>query len=56
MNIGLEREKNERKNVNIFLSISCNICFGHSAEPSHRDGSSEYPQHTFWLRNKKIHL
>ena len=22
-------------------------------EPSHRDGSFEYPQHMFWLRNKK---
>ena len=24
-----------------------------SKEPSHRDGSFEYPQHMFWLRNKK---
>ena len=39
--------------VNIFLSISVNICFGCSKEPSHRDGSFEYPQHMFWLRNKK---
>ena len=23
-------------------------------EPSQRDGSFEYPQHIFWLRNKKI--
>ena len=28
------------------------MCFGCSKEPSHRDGSFEYPQHTFWLRNK----
>ena len=28
--------------------------FGCSKEPSHRDGSFEYPQHMFWLRNKKI--
>ena len=27
--------------------------FGCSKEPSHRDGSVEYPQHMFWLRNKK---
>ena len=30
------------------------MCFGCSKEPSHRDGSFEYPQHRFWLRNKKI--
>ena len=28
------------------------MCFGCSKEPSHRDGSYEYPQHMFWLRNK----
>ena len=38
--------------VNIFLPIFFNICFGCSKEPSH--GSFEYPQHMFWLRNKKI--
>ena len=30
------------------------MCLGCSKEPSHRDGSFEYPQHMFWLRNKKI--
>ena len=40
----------------IFLSISLNMCFGCSKEPSHRDGSFEYPQHMFWLRNKKINF
>ena len=30
------------------------MCFGCSKEPSHRDGSFEYPQHMFRLRNKKI--
>ena len=30
------------------------MCFGCSKEPSHLDGSFEYPQHMFWLRNKKI--
>ena len=44
----------ERKNAIIFLSISLNMCFGCSKEPSHRDGSSEYPQHMFQLRNKKF--
>ena len=29
------------------------MCFGCSKEPSHRDGPFEYPQHMFWLRNKK---
>ena len=29
------------------------MCFGCSKEPSHRDDSFEYPQHMFWLRNKK---
>ena len=32
------------------------MCFGYSKEPSHRDGSFEYPQHMFWLRNKKINF
>ena len=38
----------------IFLSISVNMCFGCPKEPSHRDGSFEYPQHMFWLRNKNF--
>ena len=42
--------------VNISLPISFNICFGCSKEPSHLDGSFEYPQHMFWLRNKKINF
>ena len=32
------------------------MCFVCSKEPSHRDGSFEYPQHMFWLRNKKINF
>ena len=32
------------------------MCFGCLKEPSHWDGSFEYPQHMFWLRNKKNHL
>ena len=42
----------ESKTVNIFLSIRLNIVLG-AQEPSHRDGSFEYPQHLFWLKNKK---
>ena len=44
------------KIVNIFLPISFNICFGCSKEPSQWDSSFEYPQHTFWLRNKKVNI
>ena len=43
----------ERKIVIIFLPINLYMCFGCAKEPSHRDGSFEYPQHLFWLRNKK---
>ena len=42
--------------VNIFLTITVSICFRYSNELSDRDGSFEYPQHMFWLRNKKIHF
>ena len=45
-----------RKIAIIFLSISLNMCFECSNEPSHRDGSFEYSQHMFWLRNKKINF
>ena len=44
------------KIVIIFLSISLNLCFGWSKEPSHRDGSFEYPQHMFWFRNEKTNF
>ena len=42
-----------RKIAICFLSISLNMCFGCSKEPSHREGSFEYQQHMFWLRYKK---
>ena len=35
LTIGLAKQKFQRKNVNIFLPISFNICFGCSKEPSH---------------------
>ena len=47
------KQNNLRKIAIILLSISLNICFGCSNEPSDRDGSFEYPQHMFRLRNKK---
>ena len=43
----------EHKIAIIFLFIGLNMCFGCSKEPSHWDGSFEYPYHKFWLRNKK---
>ena len=58
-NIGPDKQIFKHKIVIIFLPISLNMCFGCSKEPSHRDGTSqgdgslEYPQHMFWLRNKK---
>ena len=50
---GLDKQNFERKIVNMFLLISFNICSECSKTPSHCDGSIEYPQHMFWLRNKK---
>ena len=44
------------KIVIIFSPFIINIRCGCSKEPSHCDGSFEYPQHMFWLRNKKISL
>ena len=43
----------EHKIVIIFLPISLSICFGCSKEPTHPDGSFEYPQQMFWLKNRK---
>ena len=37
----------------ISLPINLKMCFGCSKEPSHWDGSFEYPQHMFWLWKKK---
>ena len=54
--MGQLSKNNFRKIVIIFLSISLNMGFGCSKEPSHRDGSFEYPQHMFWLRNKENNL
>ena len=38
----VKQQKKKRIIAIIFLSISLNICFGYSKEPSHRDGSFEY--------------
>ena len=34
-------------------SIHLLMCFGRSKEPSHRDGSFEYPKYMLWPRNEK---
>ena len=53
--IGPDRQKVfSKKILNAVLPINFNICFGRSKELSQRDSSFEYPQHMFWLRNKKI--
>ena len=46
--IGPEKQIFSVKLTFFFLSINQNI------EQSHQDGSFEYPQHIFWLRNNKI--
>ena len=37
-------------------NICFNICFGCSKEQYHSDGSFEYQQHMFWLRNNEIKI
>ena len=39
-------------NCDHFLTNQFEHIFGCSKELSHRDGSFEYPQRKFWLRNK----
>ena len=51
--IGPVKKKKLCKIAIIFSSIILNMSFGCSKESSHWDGSFEYPQHMFWLRNKK---
>ena len=43
----------ESKIVIILLPINLNMCLGYSKEPSNGDGSFEYPQHMFLMRNKE---
>ena len=47
-------KNNLRKIEIIFLSISLNMCFGCSKEPSHRDGSFEYPQQKIRKNNFQL--
>ena len=48
-NIGLDKQKNHRKIVNICLPVI--LAYVVEAQ---RDSSFEYPQHMFCLRNMKI--
>ena len=41
------------KNFDIFLIFAQNIDCGYTLEPPRRGGSNEYPQSTFWSKNKK---
>ena len=39
--------------MSVFLPINLIVCFRCSKGPSHLDGSFEYPQHMFWVRNEE---
>ena len=43
----------ERTIINIFLPKSHNVCFGYSKEPSHCDGSFEYPKQIFVVEKEE---
>ena len=51
--IGPDKEIYLRKSLIIFLSNDLNVCFGCSNEPYEWDGSFEYQQHMFCMRNKE---
>ena len=38
----------------MFYIFAINIHCGYSLEPPRRGGSNEYPQCTFWIKNKTI--
>ena len=47
-------KQNFERKIIILLPINLNIGFGCSKEPSHLDGSTEYPRHMFPLPAAKI--
>ena len=49
----VKNEKNQQKNLNIFLIFAQNIDCGYTLEPPRRGCSNEYPQSMFWSKNKK---
>ena len=46
-------ENFQLKIFDIFLIFAQNIDCGYTLEPPRRGGSNEYPQPTFWSKNKK---
>ena len=48
----LKNGKFHWKNVDIFLIFAQNIDCGYTLEPPRRDGSNEFPQCMFWIKNK----
>ena len=40
--------------IEVATTAGLTVCFGCSKEPSHSDGSFEYPQNMFWLRKRKL--
>ena len=50
----LQKLKNFRQKIDIFLIFAQNIDCGYSLEPPRRGGSNEYPQSMFWAKIRKI--
>ena len=53
---GLDKQNIWALNFKYFLIHQFEHMFWVLEEPSQWDGSFEYPQHMFWLRNKKINF
>ena len=53
INIGPVKQNISALNCDYFLTDQFYMCFGCSKELSHLEGSFEYTQRMFWLRNKK---
>ena len=51
--IGPDKDRMSTLKCVHFPTLQFKMCFGCSKESSHWDRSFEYPQHMFWLRNKK---
>ena len=50
---GVKIENFHKKNLNIFNILAQNIHCEYTLEPPRRGGSNEYPQHMFWIKDKK---
>ena len=49
----VKNENSQKKKIDIFLIFAQNIDCGYTLEPPQQGGSNEYPQSTFWCKNKK---